>query len=92
MDQPKQLPPRFTHLKLKPEYREKLRALAADNRRSLTNMLEWLIDAAAAVKPCIICEGTGRRSTFGPCPGCNGVGTVPSLSSAVRSRPDSEGG
>lgn len=34
----------YTQLKLKPEYREKLKALAEAENRSMANMLEALID------------------------------------------------
>lgn len=36
----------YTQLKLKPQYREKLFKIATDNKRSMANMLEVLIDEA----------------------------------------------
>jgi hypothetical protein len=73
---------KYTQLKLKPEYREKLGLLADRHNRSLANMLEWLIDSAAHVEMCRLCKGSGQYPhqegrPFARCFVCNGVGYVP---------------
>jgi hypothetical protein len=66
---------KYTQLKLKPEYREKLGTLAARHNRSLTNMLEWLIDNALCIETCKACDGSGKYRAE-RCFGCSGIGNV----------------
>jgi len=74
---------KYTQLKLKPEYRQKLGLLAERHNRSLANMVEWLIDSAAQVETCRVCKGSGQypdeknRLMLRRCFVCNGVGYVP---------------
>lgn len=44
----------YTQLKLKTEYREKLKALAEADNRSMANMVELLVDRAADFKTIIL--------------------------------------
>jgi hypothetical protein len=41
----------YTQVRIKPEYRDKLAALAARERRSMTRQLEVLIDQALKQEP-----------------------------------------